>query len=170
MDSTRPFVGLYENNGVMIRAFKGDFRTPTYVAWNEEFEVAAVSDGELQSVMLYDASGKQLNRFSYVPMTPIGNGVSPGIVSAPLCYPAGICWVDANRLLIADRSEHRVFALDIRNFCIEDVLTDSVDGLRYPVAVATNRRNRIVLTEEFYDFGVNEVRLKMFRLMSSETY
>jgi len=171
-DSTKPSVGLYENNGTLIRSFKGDFRCPSYIGWNEELEIAAVSDGEQQCVFLYDASGKLLNKLGHQVLAAGASSQSPasGAVSKALVYPAGVCWMDAYHLLVADRSEHRVVAIDIRNAFIEDILTDSVGGLKHPVAMATNRRNRIVLTEEFYDFGVNEVRLKMFRLMTASHF
>lgn len=171
MNSKRPSVELYENNGDLIRAFKGGFRTPSHVAWNDDYGILAVSDGEQQCVQLFDVSGKLLKMFGRVPAgTASTQQSASSMLAAPITLPAGICWADPCRLLVADRSDHRVASLDIRNFTIHDILTDAVDGLRNPVSIATNKRNRIVLTEETYDFAVDEHRLKMFRLMTSEQF
>jgi hypothetical protein len=166
---TRSSVGLYENGGEQILTFKGDFRSPSYLAWNEEFEIAAVSDGEQQCVLLYDTNGRLINKFG---RQGAGHGppASGSLIETPLGFPAGICWMDENQLLIADRGEHRVSAIDIRNFSMTEVLSFEQHQLRYPVALATNRRNRIVLTEEFYDFGKNVYKLKVFRCMGSQRY
>jgi hypothetical protein len=111
--------------------------------------------------MLYDvANGKQIRRLGNVSFS------SDSVVPTPFGYPSGICWFDANRLLVADRSENSVMAIDLRNFSIMNVLDDQSDGLRQPVSIATNGSNRVVLTEEFYDFGVDEFKMKMFRLMT----
>lgn len=158
-------MGLYENNGILTRSFKGDFRSPSYVAWNEEYELLAVSDGELQCVSLYNASGKLLNKFGK--SSTLNSTSSMGLVEAPFGFPAGVCWMGGSRLLVADRAEHRIVAIDIRNFSIEDILTDSFDGLYHPVAVATNGRNQIALTEQFYDFKEDKFKLKMFTATSA---
>jgi len=154
-----PSVGLYESNGKLIRQFKDDFRSPAYVAWNDEYEIAAVADGEQQCVTLYDRSGQTLNRFGRLSS---GKHRGGGIEVA-LSYPAGVSWASDTTLLVADRADHRVLAFDIRNCAVEDRLTQA-DGLRNPVSVGSNRRDRIVLTEEFYDFGVDKYQVKMFRL------
>lgn len=113
----------------------------------------------MQSVMLYDAAnGKLIKRFGNV------SSSSGGVVPTPFGYPSGISWFDVNRLLVADRSESSVMALDLRNLSIMNVLDESSDGLRHPVSMATDGRNGIVLTEEFYDYGVSEFKIKMFRL------
>jgi hypothetical protein len=163
--NTRSSVGLYENNGDPIVMFKGEFRSPSFLAWNEEYEIAAVSDAEQQCVLLYDINGRLIKKFGR--QGALGN---ENLIETPLGVPAGICWMDENQLLIADRGEHRVSALDFRNFSMTEILSAEQHQLKYPVSLATNRRNRIVLTEEFYDFGKNVYKLKVFRCTGSQRY
>lgn len=163
-------VGLFESNGRLVREYKGDFKRPAYVAWNEEFEIAAVSDSEQRTVYLYDCNGHLLNKLNKQLGSKKGDGGGDGgggvgeegDVGA-LVYPSGVSWFSEGRLLVVDRSENRVVLVDLRNMQAEEVLTEQQHGLGNPVALATNQKNRIVLSEEFYDFGVDKYHLKMFK-------
>lgn len=150
-------MGIFETNGRIVREFKGDFKEPSYVAWNEEYEIAAVSDGGQRAVYLYDANGHLLNKLGEQL-----HGSQSDEDIGPLIYPSGVSWFSDGRLLVADRAEHRVVLFDLRNQSAETILTDQ-DGLGNPVALATNAKNRIVLSEEFYDFGVDKYHLKLFK-------
>ena len=156
-------VGIFDSGGRIIRDYKGDFKKPSYVSWNDEYEIAAVSDSDQHCVYLYDVNGHLINKFGQLPKLANGVNQSPEDEAiSTLVYPSGICWLTEGRILVADRAENRVVLYDMRNMAAEVVLSEA-NGLKQPVALATNLRNRIVVTEEFYDFEVDKYRLKMFK-------
>lgn len=150
---TKPSVGLYETEGKLVREFKADFKKPLNVTVSHEYAIIFVSDSELGCVYLFDQEGRLLSKIGQY-----GSDTSGG----RLVYPQGLCCLSNGQLVVADRAQHRLPVYDVRNRSVEHLLTED-DGIKNPVSVAVVADKYLAVSEENYDFKVNEYKLKMFR-------